>query len=188
MKKNFSGVALLLMALVACHGSSGSGDAAAEAPAKQDSSNITGPVSASRGDQDFMSAVAEAGMTEIQASRTAEQMASHPRVKDFATMMVQDHGHWGDELKALAQARNVSLPAAISSSHQAAVNALQKLHEGAFDRHYMAMMVHDHEGAVKDFETAEKTVRDTALLRFLKEKLPMIKMHLDSAMAIGKAL
>lgn len=205
MNKNVKGVALLLIALpgalAACHsaGSSGSSDTTAsvsQAPAtpgqdgtsKQDSSNVAGPVSVTKGDQDFMVAVAESGMTEIQASQAAQNMAASPRVKAFADMMVQDHGHWGDQLKTLAQSRNVSLPATLSEEHQKAIADLQKKQGAEFDKGYIKMMVHDHEGAEHDFQKAQGSVKDSSLMQFVNDKLPKIQMHLDSAKAISKSL
>jgi putative membrane protein len=205
MNRHVKGVALLLCslpgALIACHsaGSSASTDTAtsvtqpAATPAqdgtsKQDSSNITGPTSVVKGDADFMSAVADGGMTEIQASQAAQNMAASARVKDFAAMMVQDHGQWGDQLKSLAQSRNVTLPATPSDKHQTAIADLQKKTGVAFDKAYMKMMVHDHEGVVNDFEKAQGTIKDSALLSFVNNTLPHIKMHLDSAKAVEKGL
>ena len=188
--------------LAACHsgsGSSGSSDSAAsvsQAPAnpaqdgtsKQDSSNVAGPVSVSKDDQNVITGIAEGGMTEIQASQAAQNRASSPRVKAFASMMVLDHGHWGDELKSLAQARNVAMPASISDEHQKAIVDLQNKQGAAFDKSYMKMMVHDHEGALRDFQKAQGSVKDSSLMRFVTAHLPMIQTHLDSAKAIDQAL
>ena len=132
-----------------------------------------------------MSAVADAGMTEIQASQAAQQLSQNQRVKDFAAMMIRDHGSWGDQLQVHhAQSRNVSLPAAISDDHQKAISDLQKKSGAAFDHAYMHMMVHDHEGALKDFTGAQGTVQDSALLKFVNNTIPGIRMHLDSAKAM----
>ena len=186
---------LLLMfgisGFLACHSgesNTGGADSASDSPHKNDSSNVSGPTSASKGDADFMSGVADAGMTEIQASQAAGQLSQNQRVKDFAAMMIRDHGTWGDQLKSIAQSRNVSLPAAISDEHQKAVSELQKKSGAAFDRAYMHMMVRDHEGALKDFQTEQGTAQDSALLKFVNNTIPGIQMHLDSAKAIDKGI
>ena len=192
MHKQFKWAALLLFALPACHSGSGSTatDTAASANSavnKPDSSKMTAaPLSAD--DQAFMTDVAEAGMTEIQASQAAQSISRNQRVKDFASMMVSDHTKWGDNLKKLAQARNVTLPATPTPAQQAAVASLQKKSGTTFDKDYMRMMVHDHEGAVHLFEKGQKSVKDTALMTFVDNTLPGIRMHLDSARAIDKAL
>jgi putative membrane protein len=176
---------------LACHsgeGNTGSTDSISDSSHKNDSSSVSGPTSATKGDADFMSAVTDAGMTEIQASQAAEQLSKNQRVKDFAAMMIRDHGSWGDQVKSIAQSRNVSLPAAISDDHQKAVSDLQKKSGPAFDRAYMHMMVHDHEGALKDFQGAQSTVQDSALLKFVNNTIPGIQMHLDSAKAIDKGI
>jgi putative membrane protein len=205
MNKHVKGLALLLItasgALGACNGSGSAGSSdttasvsqpaanpAQDGTSKQDSSGIAGPVSVSKDDQNFIYAVAESGMTEIAASQAAQRMASGARVKAFAEKMVQDHGHWGDELKTLAQARNVPLPVSISDAHGKGIADLQKKQGADFDKAYMKMMVHDHEGAVHDFQKAQGSVKDSALMRFVNDHLPLIQTHLDSAKAIEKAL
>lgn len=159
-----------------------------DGPTHADSSNITGPVSVSRGDQVFMAAAADAGMTEVKASQAAQQRASGDRVKQFAAMMITDHTQAGDKLKAIAQAKNVALPPDVSDAHQKAIDELKQKSGTAFDKAYMKMMVKDHEGAVHDFEQAASQVQDSSLKQFVINTLPTLKMHLDSAKAVEKGL
>lgn len=213
MNKNLKDAALLLMlvpgTLIACNGNGNatSGDttgtgakdtatsatnppvnAAQSTATTQDSSNVTGPMTVSEGDRAFMSAVAEGGMTEIQASQAAENQAASPRVKSFAMMMVQDHSHWGDQLGRIAKGRNVMLPTSPSVKQQQALNTLKQKQGADFDKAYMKMMVHDHEGVVHDFQHAGGLVKDSALAHFVSDHLPMIQVHLDSAKAIEKGM
>lgn len=210
MYKNLKDAALLLLlfpgALIACHGNgnSTSGDSTAKdttttaanppvnasqgTASTQDSNNVAGTMSVSEGDRAFMSNVAEGGMTEIQASQAAENQATNPRIKSFAAMMVQDHTHWGDQLGKIAKDRNVMLPNSPSMKQQKDLDDLKKKQGHDFDKAYMKMMVHDHEGVVHDFQHAGGMVKDSALSHFVSEHLPMIQTHLDSAKAIQKSL
>ena len=192
----------LVISLQACHNgasNNGSADSTASAsPAtpnpsqdgasKLDSSNISGPVAVSKTDEAFIMTAADGGMTEVQASQVAQSQAANPRVKQFASMMVTDHTKAGDQLKSLAQSKNVPVPPGISDEHRKAVSSLQQKTGNDFDKAYMKMMVKDHEETVHDFEKGGDEAQDSSLKQFITATLPTLRMHLDSAKAIEKTL
>src|SRR3954470_12320700 len=57
-------------------------------------------------DAKFAVDAANGGMTEIELSKLAVNQATNAKVKEFANMMVMDHGKAGDELKAIAATKN----------------------------------------------------------------------------------
>ena len=67
---------------------------------------------------DFMVKVADVGMTEVKLGQMAQDKGMSRRIKDFGAMMVKDHTAAGDELKNLAERKNVTLPATVSNDHQ----------------------------------------------------------------------
>lgn len=58
----------------------------------------------------FIQQAAISGMSEVQLSRLALKNAQSSAVKQFAAMMVKDHGGANAELKALATAKGITLP------------------------------------------------------------------------------
>ena len=50
------------------------------------------------------------------------------------------------------------------------------------------MMVDGHQSAVNDFERASKNTKDADVKAWVDKTLPTLKMHLDSARAIKKAI
>src|SRR5262245_36588594 len=67
------------------------------------------------GDTHFVTDVAKDGMAEVELGQLAEQKASSDQVKQFAQRMVADHSKANDELKTLAQNKNITLPTAIDA-------------------------------------------------------------------------
>jgi predicted outer membrane protein len=61
-------------------------------------------------DKAFMRKAAKGGMMEVAMGRLAEQKAQSDDVKSFGKRMVTDHGKANDELKSIAQQKNVQLP------------------------------------------------------------------------------
>jgi len=190
------------ISLQACHsgtsGNAGTDSTAMVSPAtpnpaqdgasKMDSSNVSGPVAVSKSDEAFIMDAADGGMTEVQASQAAQAQAVNPRVQQFAAMMVTDHTKAGDQLKSLAQSKNVPVPPGISAEHQNAIADIKRKTGSDFDKAYMKMMVKDHESTVHAFEKASREAQDSSLKNFVTTTLPTLQMHLDSAKAIEKTL
>ena len=136
----------------------------------------------------FLVKAADGGMAEVSAGQLGEKKGTNAGVKRFAAMMVHDHTGANAEVKALAAARNVTLPAATSDDNQQKAAKLGEKTGKDFDKSYMEMMVDDHKKTIDLFEDAEKNSKDTKVKTFITNTLPKLKMHLDSAQAIQKTL
>jgi putative membrane protein len=162
--------------------------------AKSDSNNVGdsskmkgGVLGVSESTASFMTGVADVGMTEVKLGQLAQEKATNARIKAFGQMMVNDHTKAGDELKALAAKKNVTLPAAMGEDHQKKYDDLQKKSGKDFDKAYINAMVDGHESAVSDFKKNTDN-SDADVKEWVNKTLPTLQMHLDSAKAIKKAL
>jgi putative membrane protein len=152
------------------------------------SNKMTGTMSVDKSTSEFMTKVADVGMTEVKLGQMAQDKGTNQRVKDFGGMMVKDHTAAGDELKNLASQKNVTLPATVGNDHQKKIDDLNKKSGRDFDKAYIDAMVDGHQATVNDFEKASKNTKDADVKSWLDKTLPTLKMHLDSARAIKKAL
>jgi putative membrane protein len=107
--------------------------------------------------QQFVKEAAIGGMAEVELGRLAADKASSDQVKKFGQRMVDDHGRANDELKTLAQNKNIDLPSSLDAKHQATMDRLSKLSGDAFDRAYMSEMVKDHRMDVNEFRNEAKS-------------------------------
>jgi len=148
----------------------------------------TGTMSVDKSTSEFMTKVADVGMTEVKLGQMAQDKATSQRVKDFGAMMVKDHTAAGDELKNMARQKNVTLPETMSNDHQKKTDDLNKKTGKDFDKAYMKAMVDGHQSTVSDFEKAAKNTKDADVKTWIDKTLPTLKMHLDSAKAIQKSL
>jgi putative membrane protein len=135
----------------------------------------------------FMNDAAEAGMAEVEIARLAKDRATNPRVKNFAEMMIKDHSDANNKLQTIARDKSVTLPSTLGK-HQDHLEDLSKKNGAEFDKAYMKMMVNGHEDVVKDFEKCAQNGTDPDVKTFAAQTLPTVRMHLDSAKAIHKAL
>jgi putative membrane protein len=136
------------------------------------------------GDRNFIEDAAKAGMAEVAISQIAAEKAMDPQVKEFARMMVNDHGGANTELTTLAGSKNVMLP-----TKQPNTDKWTKKKAGKdFDEDYMEKMVDEHDNAVEHFEREVKRGDDADVKAFAAKMLPTLQAHHARAKEIKKAL
>jgi len=134
----------------------------------------------------FMKKAAVGGMMEVDLGKIA-QKSTNPKVKAFADQMVNDHTKANTELKALAAKSGIVLPAEYPEEEKAHMDMMKTMTGAAFDKHYIAMMVTDHDKTVALFKGAE-TSQDKGVSDFVKKTLPVITAHFEKAKAIQAEL
>ena len=130
--------------------------------------------------------LAVADMAEIEAGKLALEKAQDPKVKEFAQHMVDDHGKMLDEVKSLAQSKNVELPSAPDAKHEKAMKKLESASGASFDREYMRAMVKDHREALKLAQRTAKRAKDADIKAAAEKAAPEIQDHLKTAQEIAK--
>jgi len=135
----------------------------------------------------FFYKAAVGGMMEVESGKLAQSQGSDSKVKDFGALMVKDHSKANEELKKIAMAKSVTLPAILPFKVQDHVDAMGKMTGKDFDMHYMDMMVNDHGKTIELFKTASNDP-DTAISNFAKKTLPIIEGHNKKAEAIKASL
>jgi putative membrane protein len=95
-------------------------------------------------DTDFAVKAADGGMLEVQLAQLALTKASSSKVKEFAQKMIDDHSKANEELKSLAQTKNITLPTTLSDENQKDYNDLAEKSGAEFDKAYCDFMVKDH--------------------------------------------
>jgi len=149
----------------------------------------TNPADTPLTDKDeFPLKAASGGMMEVQLGQLAQKNGQSQRVKNFGAMMVKDHSKANNELKAIAETKNISLPTTLIPEHQEHVTMLQKVTGAEFDKQYMEMMTKDHKEDIDEFDKASKNSADADLKAFATKTLPVLRVHLDSAQAINNSL
>jgi len=138
-------------------------------------------------DAEFMVEAASGGMMEVELGNMAQQKSSNARVKGFGEMMVRDHSGANEELKNLASLKNVTLPATMGDKHQKNVNNLRDKPAKDFDKAYINMMIDDHKEDINKFERAASNAKSPDVKSYAAKTLPVLRVHLDSAKAIGAA-
>jgi putative membrane protein len=128
-------------------------------------------------DRMFFEKAALGGMTEVEAGKVAAAKGSSEDVRSFGQKMIADHSKKNEDLKALAAKKDVTLPAALDSKHQAKVTKLQSLSGEAFDSAYAADMVEGHQEMAALMKQAAASSQDADVRKFAEDTLTAVKEH-----------
>ena len=157
--------------------------AAAPAFAGQQPTTDKTPTAKAGGASDtlFVKNAAKGGLAEVELGQLAADHGASDQVKKFGQRMVTDHGKANDELKSLAQQKNIKLPTEIDATNKALHDRLSKLSGAAFDRAYMQHMLTDHRKDVNEFKREANSGRDPQMKSFASTTLPTLEEHLQHA-------
>jgi putative membrane protein len=139
-------------------------------------------------DTDFAVKAADGGMLEVQLAQLALTKASSSQVKEFAQKMIDDHSKANDELKSLAQTKNITLPTTLSDENQKDYNDLAEKSGAEFDKAYCDFMVKDHKDDLDKFKKAAEDAKDPDLKSWAAGKVPVLEHHLSMAEGMEKAV
>jgi len=139
---------------------------------------------------DFMVEASIINLTEINLGKIAKTQASSSRVKNYASMIVSDHKKLQSKLQKLANKEHVAIPDSLSKNNRSDISDLQKKNESATNKLFIKDMITGHKKAIKTFEKAaeNKDIQNQALRDYIKNALPGLKAHQDSAQSIKKDL
>ncbi|PST82819.1 DUF305 domain-containing protein [Pedobacter yulinensis] len=149
--------------------------------AKDTSSNTaeTGGMAAPQDDAEFATAAATSGMAEVEFGKLALEKSTNAQIKEFANMMVNDHGKANAELEKLAMAKNITLPATLDEKHKEKQADLTKATGTDFDKKYVDAMVEGHEMTLDLMQKEAKDGKDADLKAFAGKTSTTVEAHLN---------
>lgn len=140
----------------------------------------TGGIAVNSDDAKFATDAANGGLAEVALGKLALTKTSNASIKEFANMMVTDHGKANDELMTIAKAKNITLPAEPDSAHLKKADELSKKTGADFDKAYVDAMVDGHKKTLDLMNDEAKDGKDAELKAFAAKTAPTVKMHLDA--------
>ncbi|WP_131536722.1 DUF4142 domain-containing protein [Pedobacter nototheniae] len=158
--------------------------------AKDTTTNVaaTGGIAVDEADAKFATTAATGGMAEVALGKLALQKSTNAKIKEFATMMVTDHGKANEELMTLAATKNITLPTDIDDDHKKKAEELSKLTGTSFDKKYVEAMVDGHKKTLKLMQDEGKDGKDADLKAFANKTAPIVQAHLDMINKIHESI
>lgn len=139
-------------------------------------------------DREFINKAAQGNRMEVAAGKLAAQRALDPAVKQFGQQMIADHTAAADELKKVADLKQMPLTESLPDDEQKALGKLESLNGTDFDKEYSKMMVKDHTTDVSEFKKeANKQSADSDVKAYAQKTLPTLEHHLEMAKRLSSA-
>lgn len=124
-------------------------------------------------------------MAEIEMGKLAQQKGQSQQVKDFGERLEDDHSKSLDQLKDLADDKNIMLPTAMDAKHKATHDKLSKLSGAEFDRTFAQDMVNGHKEALQKAQAAAKSESDAEIKAYATKMVDSVQAHLKVAQSLG---
>lgn len=133
-----------------------------------------------KSDEQFITKAAQGGMMEVEVGKLAQEKGSSSEVKELGKKLEQDHSKANDQLKQLAESKNVPLPTDMGAE-KAAVDKLRALSGDQFDKAFLKMAVKDHKKDINEFQKETNNAMDSDVKEFASKTLPTLQEHLKEA-------
>jgi len=131
-------------------------------------------------DQDFVTRASSMNVAEISAHKSAATHAMSADVKMHAKHMLADHQKMGDEMKALASKKNMTISNDPPADKKQMIDDMNANKKGKdWDMAYLNAQVNDHQEAISLFESASSSVKDPDLKAMIDKTLPTLRSHLQ---------
>lgn len=137
--------------------------------------------------QAFVTKIGEGGLYQLAAARIALQRTRSNEVRDFANMIVRDHGHGLERLKAgiASDGSALVLPAGPNERQRAGVAALREAPN--FDSMYLQQQRRSQEESLGDLRRFASRGEGKALRAFAAETAAIVNVHRDALRKIEVA-
>lgn len=165
-------------------------DTLATTPPATATTPTTGDVASGWTDANVVDVLTVANQGEVDYSQVGVEKATNPSVKQFAQLMVKDHGTMLDAVKSLASKLNVT-PAAndkvtdLQKENQKDITDLNGKTVGKdFDHEFMEEQVDMHQETLDLLNDLDSKTTNADLKAAIAEAKPKVQAHLDQAKAI----
>jgi len=140
-----------------------------------------GPTAPHTDDPTFMKSAAHSDQNEMQLSKLVLEKGATGMAKTHADMMITDHTKSTADLKAIAQKKNVTLPADMDAEHKAIAEQMRKLSGKELEKKFLDQMVIDHQKTLNTMAAHKAMTQDTELQGFITKTTPVIEKHLSTS-------
>jgi putative membrane protein len=134
---------------------------------------------------EFIIESVDARLMDLEEGKVAMQRSTSKNLKEYGDLMIKDQSRMLEELKIIAERKQVKLPSNLSQEKAEGLAALKNEHGESFDKKFIKMMILDHKRDVRKFEKATKS-NDADIKLFATKYLPVVQSHLEKIRTLKK--
>jgi putative membrane protein len=121
------------------------------------------------------------GLMEIRMAERMKDRLTTDDAKHVAEMMITEHTAMGNEMRALAAQKQISLPTELTKNQQDDIDDCAKKTGIDLDKKYLDKTVSMHRNAIDLFEKGNDKANDADVKNAFATALPKLRSHLDMA-------
>jgi putative membrane protein len=125
---------------------------------------------------------------EIRSAESASSNAVTDEVKKLSTMLVEAHSKMNEDIKALANAKQVTLPFDISEDQKKDIQDLTEKKGLDYDKAFVDRMKDKHEKAIDFYEKTADKCEDTEIKMWASMNVAEVRSHLDMVIMTQSAI
>jgi putative membrane protein len=154
-----------------------------------DNDDNNDPDQVSDADRTFMNRASQGNRAEIELGQLAMQRGSHEAIREFGSMIVEDHQEAQNELESIARDRNVdNLETNLTQEQQAMRDMLNNLSGFAFDSAYIHGQVKMHNQTDSLYQAHLNVSQEVRIRQYINRYIDVVRMHRDHADSLANAL
>lgn len=128
----------------------------------------------------FLVDITASNQEEIQLARLAQQKSTHKEILEIAKTLESDHTAMGNEVKAIATAKSISLPTEESQNSRDKAAKMSEKSQDEFNKDWVREMIDMHKNKIDKLESASGNENmDPEIKTVVNNALPKVKMHLE---------
>lgn len=136
--------------------------------------------------QEIVDHLASSNKFEIELSRLAQQKAQDPQLKQFAQQMIQDHTQAQQQVRQVAEQKDLKFNDRLQPAHQAKLDELKKMEGADFDRAFSICQAGHHVEAVLMHQYLANEYQDPQVQQMARQLLPQLQQHQQHAMQMAQ--
>lgn len=129
-----------------------------------------------------------ANLFEIRAAENAAMNATTEEVKKLSAMLIEAHSKMNTDVKTLADAKGVTLPADLTEDQRKELEKLSEKTGIDYDKAFTEKMKDKHEDAVKFYDKTAEKCDDAQVKSWASTTAPEVRSHLDMVLMTENAL
>ena len=139
-------------------------------------------------DASFLVETAWINFHAIAIGQLGTDRSKSPEVLTLAKMLTEEHNVASQELKKIADSKNINLPVSAENNEDEGINKLVKQKSISFDKAFIDVVINQHQQAISKFETADSSIKDSEIKDYIAIVLPALKIHLQQALQLQKTI
>lgn len=139
-------------------------------------------------DAKFLEETALINIHAIGLGNLGRDKSKMPEILVLSKMLIEEHTVAAEELKEMADKKNISLPVSAEKDKDEGISKLIKEKKSTFDKTYIDVVIQYHKEAIEKFEAEDTVSTDLEIKNYIATVLPTLKKHLEEAELIQKTV